>query len=57
MADSRGLAGATWVVTATFARIPGLFWQRSWPDAARFGRHAASLYPPGKQGSVGEGAA
>src|SRR5262245_19014430 len=32
MADSRGLAEAMWVVTATFARIPGLMWQRSWPD-------------------------
>jgi hypothetical protein len=25
MADSRGLVGATWVMTATFTRIPGYF--------------------------------
>ena len=30
MADSRGLAGTTWVTNATFLRILGLFWQRSW---------------------------
>ena len=45
MADSRGLAGTTWVVIATFARILGLFWQRSWPDATRFGCHAAPSLP------------
>src|SRR5260370_33714079 len=57
MADSRGLAGATWAVTATFARILGLFWQRSRPDAARFGRHTAPSYPASQPGEGREGAA